>query len=196
MKKFLLIILSVISLIGGTVTCLAADGTYNYNGHVLPYYDPNFDSSNIVIVEKLSDHPTLIEITGPVVLDSYGSFETVEDCSLYYYELNNSKTEWTRTYAKQVTKGDQSMNVRYNVTNIWWVNKDIYGMDGKLYLSGDENFPPTPTLMEVVGEEMTMTLLPKTMETFSILALCGVGLMALLVGLILFGKVLRPFLRN
>lgn len=76
---------------------------------------------------------------------------------------------------------------------ILWSSQDIYNTDtGELVIEGNTNFPPPPPLAEViqgVTEETIKTeTLPAVAGTMSILTLCGVGLMACLVVLSLFGK--------
>lgn len=71
-------------------------------------------------------------------------------------------------------------------TNVLKSNKDIYDSENVLF------FQALP-LQEVIQSNLQSRLQPKVVGEMRILALCGVGLIALLVGLNLFGKVFKIF---
>lgn len=71
-------------------------------------------------------------------------------------------------------------------SNVLKSNKDIYDSENVLF------FRALP-LEKVIQNNLQKNLQPKVAGGMKILALCGVGLMALLVGLKVFGKVFKIF---
>ena len=71
-----------------------------------------------------------------------------------------------------------------------WTSHDLKDEDGNVFMEGDLVFQGAPLeviIQAVTGEQMKV-MIPNLVGTMKILVLCGVGLMALLVVLKLFGK--------
>lgn len=122
------------------------------------------------------------------------------------YSLSNSS--WS--YEGSLTPTGNNSKVFYNgqyMGNITVVSstENIYSHDGRStfeYGEGDDYFfeVPRPTLAElvlgVIKGAIPIRLQTPVVGTMRVLLLCGVGLIALLVGLKLFGKVLPQFLHK
>ena len=83
-------------------------------------------------------------------------------------------------------------------SGIAWSSHDLTKSSGEVAFEGDPVFYPAPLWEKVlkVVERETETGLPGMLGTMKILVACGVGLMALLVGLKLFGKRSLLFLKR
>lgn len=107
-----------------------------------------------------------------------------EAISFKYYLYTNG--EWVR-------QGSYNDIPKLNLGNILYNSVDVYTSDGVLALSATPDFfyPPRPlaeVIQEVTGKTLQEEAVPAVGGTMTILALCGVGLIASLVVLKLFGK--------
>lgn len=111
---------------------------------------------------------------------SYVRYTWTGDSSNYYYIGNSPGT---------LAANQEPASTR---VVIYGVSYDIYDNEGNLVMEGDDNFFPQPPLAELVLEvtegELVEVTIPNLVGALKILVPCGVGLMALLVGLKLFGK--------
>ncbi len=81
------------------------------------------------------------------------------------------------------------------IDTLFWSADDINDLDGNVVIKGDSNFrlPPAEVLGEIVQAEAT-TISRTIGNQMMILALCGVGCLALLISLYLLSKKLRTYL--
>lgn len=205
MKKWILPILCAIFVLASTVPCLASE-SYNFNGTNLPMFEMNYGGKNYEYAyitngsnEGSSDDMFFLYLTNyPLyTTDGYSLFSSTNGGCVSFH-LNNGTWEYVAaySYAQNTRVGNYS-----GFKGMVWSTFDIPIKESAdqpstgIFFRGDLNFLQAP-LEEVIAEELTMKTVPKIIQAISTLALCGVGSMALLVGLPLLSKALKKFLPN
>lgn len=122
---------------------------------------------------------SVFTVKGSDKVESTGAFQT--------YKLNSSNTWVLQTSSNGTVSAGWNHDVVYSTHDIISeMTEDVY------FSSTPDFFNPPPPLAEVIQgvaeETIQEKTLPEMAGTMRILALCGVGLIALLVVLKLFGK--------
>lgn len=116
----------------------------------------------------------------------------------YIYNYQSTELDDGSVYARWVYSRDYNFtNANFEILdNVNWNSDDIYYSDGTLWRSGDPNFiiPLSETMIQLAGGELQTVAVPEMTTTMRILALSGVGLMALLMVFPLLKKVFSRFL--
>lgn len=206
--SFLLVVTLAFSL---TVSVSA----YSFNDNELPdsiRLDGTGITGTVPLIEYWQDFKEEYPNANMMIIYYYDAYRLFVSKYGWYYSadgtVNYNASESVPSFT---VSGDQwifSVNSPVNAGTVVlqtgehyrWSAADILNSDNTVWKTGDVNFtPPPPALqeiiLEVVGEEMTVTA-PKVGGTMKTLALCGVGLMASLVVLKLFGKKSLLFLRK
>ena len=192
-------------MFGSVISVNAADltgdeltlGKYKFNN---VFYSSNSYEGNLSDVTQnsdlsyltlcLTDATTIILTDKPLQVNSGNSLElTGSKFKIYVlWQDNSGKLYWNRYETGQI----ESYLNGFNYSKVKFTSYDLTNSSGYLYFDGDENFflPPRPLAVEVgaMTEETLVGILPQMGGMMSTLALCGVGCLALLVGLRLFGK--------
>ena len=193
MKKFILVFISILTFCLMSITSFASttDGTYDYNGTVLAKVPDGYDDGYWYLVKKVST-TYLFYTTKPLIAD--GS-NIRADGGTSYVQFSYYLGAWGKYYESSIP-ADSYSNIFGGSDTIIWSSSNIYTTSGLVYFNGDPNFF---TLAErvrlLVGETLLEVTVPRMAGTMKILVLCGVGLMASLVLLKLFGKRLLIFRR-
>lgn len=207
LSAFLLVAVLCFSL---SVTALAVS-TYSFNGTTLPLeykVNDNVYSLQSYYEQEKVDNPnytiTIVksQSTGVYWLyrSSAGFYYDNTWTNFYPYEgtldvFKLSGDYWVFEYTKNVSTGEGFIDPRY--FDFVWSSDTVLYDDGSVFISGDSNFLKalSEIILEVTEEQLEKTL-PEMGGTMKTLALCGVGLMASLVALKLFGKKSLLFLRK
>lgn len=194
MKRFFAILSAVLMLtMVFTTTCFASEiKMYDYNGVEMAEF-PNYDADNYpyLLMYKSGSAYNIIASDGDFYVNNASgnvNFATGGKHIIYNY----SNGAW-----KQLSTIDHYSDGATGVTptTVHWVSHPLTTKTGEAFMGGDPNFFPLPELMAMVTEKtLTEATVPKMMADLSTLIPFGVGLMACLIGLPLFGKVLRRFL--
>lgn len=194
MKRFFAILSAVLMLtMVFTTTCFASEiKMYDYNGVEMAEF-PFYDADN---------YPYLLMYTSGSafnIMASDGDFYVNQSTGSVNYKTTGKHIIYN--YANGAWKELSTINHNENSvtgvshTNVHWVTHPLMSETGEAFKAGDPNFFPLPELMAMVTEKtLVETTVPKMMTDLSTLIPLGIGLMACLIGLPLFGKVLRRFL--
>lgn len=163
-------------------------GIWDKNVYPYAFAYANFVSSDkydiVLIFSKTQPYLKYHSASIPyyVYLDSVGSGITYQR-----YKLSDDATTW-----EFVSESENAMNIRGD--RLLFSSSVLEG-DGYTYnVNYDFFIIPLPEKILMTAEGQMEGELPKMTEAVVLLTVCGVGLMALLIGLPLFGKVLRRFL--
>lgn len=122
--------------------------------------------------------------------NSYGFSLKAVGIQYYFstYMRNDLGTGWKfiGTTERKITHTSNAASTFYAFQGIDYSTTNLYYEDGSLF------FQLTPNLEETIAEGV-QTMGRQVVGTMRILVVCGVGLIALLAGLGLFGKVFRIF---
>lgn len=189
MKKFLSILMAMALIFALAIPCFASESE-----------ELGIPNPSTVWVDSSFPHAFIVESDTsyslyliPFAVDGNTSQNLVAPAGYRRYDLLNGI--WTLA----VNSGGSGSAVR--LSNLVWASYSInayvddYDGDGNLdkgvYYTYNPNFFPNPLyhqVQKVTTETLTKETLPTMGGTIQILILCGVGLMALLVVLSLFGK--------
>lgn len=165
---------------------LRDDTVYSFNGVKLPTITDTLIETYgyFVILDKGTTAYTLIASNTPI-MEQAGKVIVEGSTNLAFLSANQSSTSWSQ-YSTQTVTG-YSLG---DTAQVIWTSHNVRNVDnGDQVLAGDTNF--MPPLWETMGQ-VTQGGMVQTTATvvgaMKILALCGVGLIALLVVLSLFGK--------
>lgn len=161
-----------------TLTYIGGDGVTVF--HTVLYSNAEFiDSVTVTTQDIPSGIKTPYAIRYNYLDNDYAIYNTI-------YRLTDG--EWVNTGTYQ----------QHNLTTYTGINEKSYVLGSSLDIYNDDGtlfFEQTPVVVPL--EEIMKTEMPKfqetTVGTMKVLVLCGVGLIALLVVLNLFGKVFRIF---
>ena len=200
MKKILSILAVIVVIVSLAVPAFAYD--YNGEDYSLDYYtkDSNgewqyagnlqdliFNEGGYLYFMNQSGSPYMYYMDSPLYVKNNELYHT--DATTYYIlSWNNSLGAWM---LNNTSPQNGNANGRYGFANILvWTSSNV--MDGdSVYMSGDSNFqlpPLAEMVLKVTEEEMVEVTIPNLLGVLKILVPCGVGCLALLVGLKLFGK--------
>lgn len=192
MKRFLSLGLVLVLALALALPCYATSDTYSYNDVVLPDF-PDFDVYSAdypyaIIISAADGYLFYLLPHDNVVLYSAG-LRFNSSATVRVYELSADGASWVYINSQSYTSSQYLAKSSYGSSWVW-SNFDIYSDSGSLCYEGDLNFhrPPLAEVVQAVTAEGLTEMLPKVAGTMKILALCGVGCLALLVGLRLFGK--------
>lgn len=179
----LLILFATVPASAATVTIYDVKSTWGieYDESVYPYYvlvQSNSNENNFYILLSSETNPCAWRVQNGWIYSSSGG-------SYYYYRTYFN--DGVYSFGEGSYKNSSSC-CRVSEYTIIDSNYDVY----EAY-SGDIFFQQ-PTLLRRLLSLVAPTLEPTTTQTVLTLVLCGVGLMALLVGLHLLPKVLAKFL--
>lgn len=141
-----------------------------------------------------------------VLMDGGNQYQVYYSSSPFYVNGDKVKTDGSYFVYRSIDGGwaflsDSSGGITINKTDVAKSSHDLKNGDGSLFMAGDVTgffFPMTPLaemVLEVTEEELVTVTIPEMVGAMKVLVPCGVGLMALLVGLSLFGKRSLIFLR-
>lgn len=196
MKKFLSVALALVMVFTLSLSAFASD--YEFS-EAMPELD--FESYPYVYMIKYLDFGIergyLFATPWPLefVSDDTGGYSLVatgEGTYRYYnYNMPPNYGGWSydfyEGYDGKMLLG--KVNGFKNNTHIEVANYNL-NLDGAPFLDGDENFGVTPlteVVQEVVNQAMALEM-AKMEKTMGLLTVCGIGCLALLIGLVLFGK--------
>ena len=134
------------------------------------------------------------------VNDVNGTLYATTGLSYYKYVWSNKRWSLNNmTIGNPSTLGDnQQLSSSGKYWYPLWASYDLYDNGGKLAITGDKSFFPVPPLAEMIQEVTAETLggetVPAVTGTMRTLALCGVGCLALLTGLVLLSRKFWTFL--
>lgn len=193
MKKILCLMAVFVLVFSLAVPVLAAD-TYSFNGYVMEIPDlllEHYDTHPYVYLSYAENYePRFYMYSNPFYLFDENKINFHVDSHKVVLSYNSSSDEWTKISESNCTVSNGSYFGK--AERLYWCNFDIYNQEGNvLYYEGDLNFPPAPPLAEVIQEvveEHLPTMVTKVVGAMKVLVPCGVGCLALLVGLKLFGK--------
>ena len=202
MKKIFIFIIASCMIMGLSITSLAVSETYLYGSKEFYKFELPYNDLSYAIIHSNTLHNKWY------VTFSENPFTFYSDSFLSNGAHTIEFTVPTGTYLEtyDITTSGLSNKQAFNqnggtfsAKSFLWTSHDIYDADGVLKLEGDPNFmvaPPLQTiLLKVMGEQLKATV-PEIHGTMRILVVCGVGCLALLVGLKLFGKRSLLFLRR
>lgn len=169
---------------------------YPYTHYVIHKTFGSQYNANIIFFG--SEQPFLVNSYIDSHQDAYSAITyTVEDSDsevhMYQYNLISSGKWVIASSTPQVFQ--DGYTTRKQVAKLYYSTFNIRQSE-----SSDEVFfsPPTELELYQIIQEVTKEAITKeklTLDgTMKILTVCGIGLIALLIGLVLFGKVLRPYL--
>lgn len=164
---------------------LRDDTTYDYNGFVLPVL-PVLDYDAYWVMFPSGDTAyRLVASSKPFSVEN-GEVYVYEQTSLVFFSAGYSSNEWSQYSTQNIT-------TKYSVgdaESIVWASHNIANKEtGDVVFNGDVNFrDPLWVEMEQVTQGEMMGLTQTMGGTMKTLVVCGVGLMACLVALSLFGK--------
>lgn len=208
MKLKILIVTMIMSVfvITSSVTSYAAEETYNFGGYDLPKFpldEFEYGYSLVVTYENLGV-PTCRMWVSDAPLYYKASDNTIRladtDTDNYiqtYYTNFYEDTGWSAWrsaggYSGVVKDGVALQSV--NVDRLVWTWNDILKEDGTMYKNGDPNFFPLARLiMGRAKEAMETETVPTITQTVKTIVGSAVLCLALLISLLLFGKVFRKF---
>ena len=203
MKKILLFSLMFSLLFGSVLGVSAADDstiTLGNEQFVDIVYGPGGSAQGTIkeyaknngwthIIYTYDSSKILTFMSGPVVYD--GGLVAGGDINTFRFKYVGGVNPGFKYQDSRMYSYGDTVN---SVTNyeVRWSSFDVEYSTGGLYFDGDQNFlVPPPPLAEIVakGSEEALKDLGITLGgTVKVLVLCGVGCLALLVALKLFGK--------
>lgn len=194
MKKFLAVLTTVF-----TIVCMAVPA-FAYTIEEIPSADDFWDKETYPYAILQSVNEIYWELwlcsTKPYIDGNNVEIPDATTGMAYYrYTLNAETGEW-----KVNDPSYSSSGIGLSKTYVVDSNFDIYDKSGNVAFEGGGDFftPPPPLaelVLEVTEEELVTVAIPEMVGAMKVLVPCGVGLMALLVGLSLFGKRSLLFLR-
>lgn len=166
---------------------------YNYNGITLPQL-PDFDREQypyFFITRNETTGSSTLRVTSATLgydASKNAMVFTSSGKSIIYDFVEPS---WVVRVESNVTEGATAAQP-YSLVH--WTNFDLKDETGNTLISGDPNFMPPlwEKILKVTQGEMPSAA-GAVHGTMTTLTLCGVGLIALLVGLSLFGKVFHRY---
>ena len=196
MKKILCFLMAFVFALALSVPALASSETYSYNDVVLPMF-PDYDAIKadfpflVLVLAEDGYHFFAVGKDTVVISGSRGLYLRYAE-TVRVYALSEDESSWVYLHDRGTTSG--TYIVRGSDILIW-TNFDIYDIDGILNYEGDLNFPPAPLpkVVHKVAEEHLPKVGQALVGAMKVLLPCGVGCLALLMALNLFGKVFRIF---
>lgn len=112
-----------------------------------------------------------------------------------YYTVANNQWEKKTEGVKEGTGASLLLFSISSPSNLVWSSNSVYYENGTKFMNGDPNFFTMAELMNLtVAETMEKQTIPTMVGAMKVLVACGVGCLALLISLKLFGKALFRFL--
>ena len=192
MKKFFITFISVISII--SVFSLNVFAATEYPSSLPPIPEEYQGLYTTIFVEAdldnttnalLTDTSCKIEIYGTSIIRIRAVNNTESAIRVVHFELSDGS--WALDTDISLSAGSNGTGYSLlNGTEILYSDLDVYDSDGNVFFQG----APTQAeiLQEIVRTELTDNLNPKVVGAMTTLTVCGVGLIASLVVLNLFGK--------
>lgn len=116
-------------------------------------------------------------------------FDYIHVASGKYQSYENINGLWSESVSG--TSGYNLSAYSDGILLVDWTSSDILNLDGSVWFAHDPDFFPIPlwtTIQKVTQGKLEEETVPTMASTMNTLVLCGVGLMACLVVLSLFGK--------
>lgn len=184
-KKLTAFILPILVFILACMPVMASESTYDYNGYVRTKFEDNARPYH-VLVKSSNGNVEMLATNQPVKYRYVGMTDNVvlpSGVAWGLYRYNNNI--WTKYAGEDASASEVTWG---NV--IIWSNYDVYNYDtGELYVEADSNFFPLAVRVQKMTEKtLTETTVPQMGGAVKVLVVCGVGLLALLILLPLFGK--------
>lgn len=197
-KKCIVVTLALISvLVASCLSAFAASDTFDRNKVIesIKSNDKVKDVTNgknyfVVVLQGSSDFFVDLYVTGSQYLVFNNSIDIPNsDCQLYRFYLNDDSTiEFSE---KVVTFSDFSVTVTnsndFSDGSLLLSSYDIKNTDGTIFFDN-------PTLLKRLLNPVQEQVGEKVVADLGTLTVCGIGCLALLIGLSLFPKVLYKFL--
>lgn len=183
MRKLSVVLLAVVMSVMMVVPAFAQ----NYDGHELPsldsYNEPDFPYVVITYNEEFNKYrlvgslePFVFKVSDSALVYADGAYKkTVE------YSVDGDVWDFS-SFSNLKSIGERVIYTTYN----------IYDTNGNLYL--EPWVPPVPpkplaeSIIELAGDTINKDTVPSVSSAMTILCVTGVGLLAMLVLLKLFGK--------
>lgn len=136
------------------------------------------------------DQYYIIQSTKPMEQNPVNGYVRASESLKYVkWYFNRDSMTWDFMHNGTLADGQEELGKRVNV---YWASYDFLDYSGNLIEAADPNFfPPTPLaemVLEVTEEELVQVTIPNLVGGLKILVPCGVGCLALLAVLKLFGK--------
>lgn len=146
-----------------------------------------------------SDGNVEINITVDTV-NNVTTFESVDNEPFRYsrYSYDSTTNSWKHSTTPQNDDSDGIYVMANDFIESFTIlesTSNVYDSNGTLFFPNPPEAQLYQMIQKVITEEMG-TQQKTLVGTMKILMVCGVGLMSLLIGLVLFGKVLRPYLQR
>ena len=187
MKKIIVLLSSIVFIFCMTITCFAAS-----------IQSPSYPTAYGELPDGLYKYTVVSQPAGYGYLYSSDKPFKIVDGGLYVQSTANVKgykhnSGWKFMLESQYTP--ETVILLGAEGGMRWASQDVFYDDGTLYMKGDPDFQMalSEEILEVTKEQMKITL-PSLGGLMKLLAVCGVGMMALLIGLPVLRKVLFHFL--
>lgn len=195
MRKLFIVFAVLLFLVSISLPVFATIDSYSYNGVDLPYFwDYSDEYSYLVLVER-EDGLCFFVSDVRFVYGSAGVYVN-SNVTLRTFMLSDDSLRWCLVNESFYSSGSHVMN--FSGDTLVWSSHDLSDYSGSVHFEGDPNFsmaPPMKTVQEVT-EEHLLVQGPVIVRTMMILTACGVGCLASLISLRIFGRRLLPFLKQ